>query len=247
MTRLGASLFLRIVLIVIAATVAASVISLAAGYRASVAAQERHIEVLAKTLGEAALEPAYELDVKALRQLAASVLSSEGAVTAMFLDAGGRVLTDGSDENPLRGQQINQPTARHAREFREWATASGKGIVQTAGPIKATAETHLGYVVLAFSTDQLFSSWLTLMRQALLFIAACGGLACGAALLVARRFTRPIDQLAGFAEQARQGTGTQRVPDFGPGDIGKVAAAISEVLEQPQKPKSPRPKFPENF
>lgn len=220
-------------LIVLAAAGATAAITLSAGYRASVAAHERHAAVMAKTLSEAALEPAYELDVKALRQLAASILAGEDATGAYFLDAGGRVLTDGTDDNPMRGKQLGHPAVWHAKEYREWATRSGGGMIRVAGPIEATAETHLGYVVLEYSTDRLFSGWLAHLRTALALTGACILFAGGAALILASRIAQPLEQLAGYAQRHRESGRGSTIPAYGPGPVGRLAQEVTDVLMQP--------------
>ena len=218
-------------LIVFAVSGAIAAISLTLGYRASVAAFERQATVLAKTLGEAALEPVYELDIKALRQLAASVLAGDDARMAAFLDAGGRVLTDGTDDNPLRGKPLDRPTVRHAKAFKEWITVVDDGIICVAGPVLAPADTLLGYVVLEYSTGTLYSNWLGRLRQTVLLSGACALLASGLALLMANRIARPIQQLTAFAADVRRGSRNRELPDCGNGEVGQLARAFSDVLE----------------
>lgn len=234
MSSLRNRIFLGTVLIALAASLAAAGLTLAASQRASLAAQGQHAETLARTLSEAALEPAYELDVKALRQLAASVRSGADSVTAVFLDAGGRVLTDGTDDNPLRGKNPGYPALRHALEHREWSTHSDRGTVRVAGPIMATPETHLGYVLLEHPADPLFTGPASEVRLTALIAAAWAFLTCAAAYLAAGKTAWPVEHLAFCVSHARQGRGSRRLPDAGPAEVRQLAQDCMELLTRPK-------------
>ncbi|WP_174147239.1 ATP-binding protein [Leisingera sp. ANG59] len=230
MPSLRAKLVAYTILIVLAVAGAVSAISVSLSYRASFAAFERHTVVLARTLGEAVLEPLYELNIKLMRQQASSVLASEGALRVMILDAGTRVLTDGTDENPLRGKRLNAPHLLQARETAAWVTRLQDGVLLVAGPVQATADRRLGYVVLEFSTARLDAEWMKHIRQTLLLSGVCAFLASIAAVIMASRITRPIQRLTDFAAGIRSGGGKREVPDCGNDEVGRLAEAFAGVL-----------------
>ncbi|MCB4455644.1 ATP-binding protein [Leisingera sp. McT4-56] len=230
MPGLRTKLVVYTVLIVFAVAGAVSAISITLAHRASVAAFERHATVLAKTLGEAVLEPLYELNVKLMRQQVGSVLAGEAALRVMILDAGTRVLTDGTDENPLRGKEFNEPYLRQARERAEWVTRLQDGVIQVAGPVQATADRRLGYVVLEFSTARLDAEWMKHIRLTLLLAGVCAGLASIAAVIMASWITRPIKRLTDFATSIRLGSAMRKIPECGHDEVGRLADAFTDVL-----------------
>ncbi|MBY6141925.1 HAMP domain-containing protein [Leisingera daeponensis] len=230
MAGLTTKLVVYTVLIVFAVAGAVSAISITLAHQASVAAYERHANVLAKTLGEAVLEPLYELNVKQMRQQVSSVHAGEGALRVMILDAGTRVLTDGTDDNPLRGRQFSAPFLRQARENAEWVTRLEDGVIQVAGPVQATADRRLGYVVLEFSTARLDAEWMQHVRLTLLLAGVCAGLASVAAVIMANWITRPIKRLTDFATSIRLGSTKRSVPECGQDEVGRLADAFTDVL-----------------
>ena len=230
MPSLKSKLVAYTILIVLAVAGAVSAISVSLGYRASVGAFERHTTVLAKTLGEAVLEPLYELDIKHMRQQANSILASEGALRVMILDAGTRVLTDGTDENPLRGKRLSAPYLLQARETGEWVTRLQDGVLQAAGPVQATADRRLGYVVVEFSTARLDAEWVKHIRQTLFLSGICALLASIAAVIMASWITRPIQRLTDFATGIRSGSSKREVPECGQDEVGRLAEAFAGVL-----------------
>ncbi|MBQ4825813.1 HAMP domain-containing protein [Leisingera sp. HS039] len=230
MSSLRTKLVVYTVLIVLAVAAAISGISLTLAYKNSADAYERHVTDLAKTLGEAILEPLYEFDIKQLRQQAGSALASEGAIGALILDAGTRVLTDGTEANPLRGRRFADPLLRPAIDHKQWSVSTGDGRITAAGPVLATADTRLGYVVLEFSTARLDQEWMAHVSRILLLSGLCALFASLAAIIMANRITRPVKRLTDFADSIRQGSLPQNVPDCGRDEIGRLALAFAEVL-----------------
>lgn len=229
-SSLRTKLVVYTVLIVLAVAAAISGISLTLAYKNSADAYERHVTDLAKTLGEAILEPLYEFDIKQLRQQAGSALASEGAIGALILDAGTRVLTDGTEANPLRGRRFADPLLRPAIDHKQWSVSTGDGRITAAGPVLATADTRLGYVVLEFSTARLDQEWMAHVSRILLLSGLCALFASLAAIIMANRITRPVKRLTDFADSIRQGSLPQNVPDCGRDEIGRLALAFAEVL-----------------
>ncbi|MEX0302534.1 MAG: ATP-binding protein [Leisingera sp.] len=231
LSSLRTKLVVYTVLIVFAVAGAVSAISATLAHRASVAAFERHTADLAKTLGGAAQEPLYNLDIRRLRQQASSALASEGAMRVLILDANTRVLTDGTDDNPLRGKPFDEAFLRLAAEGMEWVSLIENGEIKVAGPVQATTDTRLGYVVLEFSTARLEQERMENFRLTFLLSGICALLASVAAVVMASRITRPVQRLTDFATGIRQGSGSRSVPNCGRDEIGKLALAFGDVLE----------------
>ncbi|UWQ35709.1 HAMP domain-containing protein (plasmid) [Leisingera sp. M527] len=231
---LGSSLRTKLVvytvLIVLAVAGAIAAISVTLAHRTSAEAYEQHVTDLAKTLGEAVLEPLYELDIKRLRQQTGAALASEGAMRALILDAGTRVLTDGTDDNLLRGQRFADPLLRTVVDHKQWIVMTDGSRIRVAGPVLATADTRLGYVVLEFSTARLDQEWMAHVSRILLLSGFCALFASLAAIIMANRITRPVKRLTVFADSIRQGSRPQDVPDCGRDEIGRLALAFAEVL-----------------
>jgi len=231
LSGLRTKLVVYTVLIVFAVAGAVSAISVTVAHRASVAAFERHTADLARTLGEAVLEPLYALDVRRLRQQAGSVLASAGVMRVLILDVGARVLTDGTDDNPLRGKQFDAAILGLAREGKGWVSQIENGMIKVAGPVLATADTRLGYVVLEFSTARLESERTRQFSRTLLLSGICALLASAAAVVMASWITRPVKRLTDFATGIRHGSSSRSVPDCGRDEIGRLALAFADLLD----------------
>jgi len=86
-----------------------------------------------------------------------------------------------------------------------------------------------GYVMCAFETDEPIRSLRAMAFDAFLSMAFWAAVGSGLALLVARRLTRPLVELAGSVE--RLGTSGYVMPPKGPadGEIGVVQARLAEL------------------
>ncbi len=230
MFELRTKLVAYTILVVLAVAGGLSTISIALDHRNSVAAFERKVAALARTLGEAVVESVYELDIKILRQQVTSVLTNNDAKTAFILDAQGQVLTDGTEENPFRGSLIADPFVDRTLTEEIWITQHQGDRIVAAGPILLTEGYVLGFVYLDFSTAELNARMVGQIQQTLILSALFVVATSLIAIAVANQITRPINKLTDFAVRVKEGSSDRDVPDCGKGEVGRLAQSFSSML-----------------
>ncbi|NRB20516.1 MAG: response regulator [Rhodobacteraceae bacterium] len=230
MFELRTKLVAYTILVVLAVAGGLSTISIALDHKNSVAAFERKVTALARTLGEAVVESVYDLDIKLLRQQVTSVLTNNDAKTAFILDAEGLVLTDGMEENPLRGSRIVDPFANRILTEKAWSAQHQDERILVGGPILLTEGVVLGFVYLDFSTAELNARMIGQIQQTLMLSALFVLITSFIAIAVARQITRPINKLTDFAVRVKEGSSDREVPDCGKDEVGRLAQSFSSML-----------------
>ncbi|AZV78499.1 response regulator [Parasedimentitalea marina] len=231
LSDLRTKLVIYTVLIVLTVAGFISAVSIAFDHRNSTAAFISQATALAETLSEAAVEPIYSMDVRLLRQQVNSTLTNDHAIGAYVLDTDEKILTDGSDENQLRGTQISSPIIDHITETNGWITLRDNENMTVGGPVLLTEGYVLGYVVLEFSMIELNDRLLAQVRQTLALSGLCVLITSLAAIVVSRQITQPIIRLTDFATQLKNGTSDRKVPDCGKGEVGRLAQSFSKMLD----------------
>lgn len=232
MSELRTKLVVYTILVVLAVAGGISTISISLDHRNSVAAFERKVTALAQTLSEAVVEPLYELDIKLLRQQVTSVLTNEEANTAFILDADGRILTDGTEENPFRGSLMSDSFSIRIQQEKIWITRHQTDRIVAGGPILLTEDFVLGYVFLEFSTEELNARMVGQIQQTLILSLLCVVVTSLVALLVANQITRPINRLTNFAVSVKNGSSDRNVPNCGKGEVGRLAQSFASMLKK---------------
>ena len=109
--------------------------------------------------------------------------------------------------------------------------AAGDPIVEAAAPIRIATGTRVGVARVGLSLASVEAQVAAAMRQAIAVGVIALVLALGGAFWVARRMSRPIEQLAADAERIATGNLSHRVTIQRRDEIGALAAAFNEMTQ----------------
>jgi len=200
--------------------------SLAAGARAKAAA-------MARLAADAAANPVVSLDVARLREVMAVARLGAGVVDAVAFDAAGRILTDGTVENPRRHHRF-PGAAETLRGGEVRLTSLGGGLVRVTAPVRV-GEAVVGGVALDVSLAPLARE-----RERLAIRVGALGLALAlvlgglAAWLAQRSVARPVEELTRAAEAVTAGRPARLVADRAPREVRALARALETMLRRLQ-------------
>jgi two-component system phosphate regulon sensor histidine kinase PhoR len=158
-------------------------------------------------------------------------LRQEIATRITLLDANGAVLADSEKDAEQMEDHANRPEVQAARESRFGTATRYSSTLKTTLMYVAlrTDEGPVAYVRVALPLDRVAqqTAWL---RRAVASAAAVTGLAALAlALWLARRITRPLEELTAGAESVSAGDYAQKVYAASGDEIGALARSFNEM------------------
>ena len=171
------------------------------------------------------------LDVGALRNLIAEVRDQENVLGVVAFDEGGRVLTDGTVENPLRHTLIDEAVRRHV-------TVSDTLLVEIADEEMAVTAPiwlggrPLGGILIRYSLADLAHDQAVLARRTAAVGAFFAALAVLAAALLTEAVTRPLGEVIQAARALAQGKAVPVLRVRSSDEVGELAAVFNEMTRR---------------
>ncbi|OUR79219.1 hypothetical protein A9Q83_05145 [Alphaproteobacteria bacterium 46_93_T64] len=175
--------------------------------------------------------PLFMFDVRRIRDVVSIIAQSGEFDTVWVLDPAGRIITDGSKENPLRNQKPNSPIVTKLMSLGAAAQEVDSDHVWFGTSVKGTNSEILGYVVVGISSKKIneplndaIQIQLFVLIPALLFSVL-------AANFFARRIIRPLSKLTEIANQIGKGNLDKRNVHLSNDEIGDLSASINLMAE----------------
>jgi PAS domain S-box-containing protein len=171
------------------------------------------------------------LDVGALRNLIGEVRDQENVLGVVVFDEGGRVLTDGTVENPLRHTLVDEAVGRHA-------TVSDTLLVEIADDEMAVTapiwlgDRPLGGISIRYSLADLARDQAVLARKTAAVGAFFAALAVLAAALLTEAVTRPLGEVIQAARSLAQGEAVPVLRVRSSDEVGELAAVFNEMTRR---------------
>ncbi len=213
---------------------------------------EEEGRLLVSTSAENLTNPVYFLDIETINELLSTLKAVEDVQYAYLLDAQGKVLTDGTDENPLLGLGLTDEFSQGAVRAKEILVQGGERSIDIACPIQIK-EKNLGWVRVGFSTERIrrekglvaeetkriiSQNRDKILRFSLVFTAVLSLAGMLTAFFIAGRLVRPIQQLSEAAARVGKGDFTGRVkisPVLSQDELGELAASFNQMTENLEK------------
>ena len=188
---------------------------------------------IANTLSRAVFNDLYDLDMRSLRIQLASIRVNPDIGFTYILDEKGLVLSDGSKENPLRDQRLEDPFTAHVMTAGDWITENSEDSLKIGGPISLEGMQPLGRLYINFTLDKLNRRLNDHLRESLAVSAICVFLGLVLATIFAARFTRPIREPTFIADRISSGGEELDIPPAaGGGEIGTLSRSMRLMLRR---------------
>jgi len=171
------------------------------------------------------------LDVRQLRQLINETLNQENVLGAVVFDEDGRVLTDGTVENPSRHQLIDEAARKHV-------AVSDALLVEFLGDVMTVTKPVylggrlLGGVRLRYSRASLAEDQAILARRTALVGAVFAVLGVLAAALLTEAVTRPLKEVIEATRAVSEGKQVPTLQVRTADEVGELAAAFNEMTRR---------------
>ena len=172
----------------------------------------------------------YKLNIKGLRYSLEHVRTNPDVSRVYVLDQRGLVLTDGTNENPLRDQRLEDPFADRLMQSKTWISEITETTFKIGGPISLDEKFVFGGLYLEMSLESLNQVLDIRLRESLIISAICVAIGIILTFVFTARFTKPIRDLTQAANLIRQGHDGVEIPVSGNDEIGVLARALDDAL-----------------
>jgi len=176
-------------------------------------------------------DPLALLDVRQLRYLMNETLEQENVLGAVVFDEDGRVLTDGTVENPSRHLLIDEAARKHV-------AVSDALLVEFSGDVMTVTKPVylggglLGGVRLRYSRAGLDEDQAVLARKTALVGAVFAFLGVLAAALLTEAVTRPLKEVIEATRAVSEGKQVPTLQVRTADEVGELAAAFNEMTRR---------------
>ena len=178
-----------------------------------------------------ATDPMAMLKVGELRQMLAEIRHQENVIEAVVFDEDGRVLTDGSVENPLRHQLIDATQLRHVAVSDSLLAEFAAGVMTVTQPVRLGARS-LGGIRLRYSLAGLAEEQALLARRTTMVGVVFATLGVLAAALLTEAVTRPLREVIQATHVIASGESPPPLPVRTSDEVGELAASFNEMTRR---------------
>lgn len=171
------------------------------------------------------------LDVGALRNLIAEVSNQENVLGVVAFDEEGRVLTDGTVENPLRHTPVDEAIRRHTTASDTLLVEISDDEMAVTAPIWLGGR-PLGGILIRYSLADLAHDQAVIARRTALVGAIFAALAVLTAALLTEAVTRPLGEVIQAARSLAQGKAVPVLRVRSSDEVGELAAVFNEMTRR---------------
>jgi PAS domain S-box-containing protein len=188
-------------------------------------------KLLTSVVASNAADPMAKLEVRELRRLLAEARAQENVLEAIAFDEDGRVFTDGTIENPLRHQPIDEVEQRHAAVSDALLVDYAGDVMTVTKPVRVGGE-HIGGVRLRYSLAGLVRDQAILARRTALVGAVFALLGVLAAAFLTEAVTRPLREVIEATRAIAAGESVAPLRVRTVDEVGELAASFNEMMRK---------------
>ncbi|HEY8231862.1 MAG TPA: HAMP domain-containing sensor histidine kinase [Vicinamibacteria bacterium] len=212
---------------------------------ARAADDERALQGAARYLGLHLFNPLYQLDVERLNETIQQTGAWLPVVSFLVVDRDGRVLTDGSPENPRYGETLGGPLPRDAGDEGDEVLLVRRGDETELRTRVAAGGVTAGWAIVTLEepswqmslrrleerrTAELWSGHrASLLTLGGLVLVATLGLGLLTSLLLSRTLARPLTEMSQAAGQIASGRLDHRLTLDSPDELGDLARSLNRM------------------
>ena len=171
------------------------------------------------------------LDVRQLRQMINETLEQENVLDAVAFDEDGRILTDGTVENPSRHRLIGEAARQHVAVSDALLVEFSGDVMTVTMPVRLGGR-PLGGVSLRYSRAGLAEDQAALARKTALVGIVFGVLGVLAAALLTEAVTRPLKEVIEATRAISEGKQAAHLQVRTADEVGELAAAFNEMTRR---------------
>ena len=171
------------------------------------------------------------LEISEVRKIIAEANVQENVLAAVAFDEDGRVLTDGTVENPQRHELISEAARRHSAVSQALLVEFEGDSMTVTKPVSLGGRL-LGGVQLRYSLASLAEDQATLARRTTMVGAIFALLGVLAAALLTEAVTRPLREVIHATRAVSAGEPAPRLVVRSADEVGELAEAFNEMTRR---------------
>ncbi|MBL4620975.1 MAG: response regulator [Immundisolibacteraceae bacterium] len=187
---------------------------------------------ISQSTAVALTDPLYFLDIKQIQIELAQALSTEEVQAVYALDNQGRVISNGTDDNPHWLRKLDNPAITKLVSTQQTISEQGPNSLMTGLALLTADQELIGYLVIEYATDKLQLSLRNARQNSLLLTG--GFLVFGALLawVMAWRTTGPLLEITSLLARIDAGHLDEKLPETRTDELGKLASVINAMLDE---------------
>ena len=192
---------------------------------------EERGKLLTVVIAANSADPLALLDIRELRNLIDEVRGQENVAGAFVFDEDGRLLTDGTVENPLRHELIDEAVRRHVEASSNLLVQFSGDVMMVTKPV-VLGDEPLGGVQLSYSLAGLDEDQAAMTRRTTLVSALFALLGVLAAALLTEAVTKPLREVIEATGAVSKGELPPLLPVRTGDEVGELAAAFNDMTRR---------------
>ncbi len=188
-------------------------------------------KLLTTVISASVTDPLALLEVHELRRLLDEALAHDNLLEATVFGADGRIITDGTVDNPLRHEPIGETARRHVSES-DALLVEFAGEEMTVTKAVRIGSQNLGGLRIRYSLAGLVEDQAALARKTALVGAIFALLGVLSAALLTEAVTRPLKEVISATRALSEGQPVPQVPVRTSDEVGQLAEAFNEMTRR---------------
>jgi len=209
--------------------VAISLFSIYQGRQRILTTFEKDAEEVASSISEALVDDLYFLNILSLRVALRNARVNPDIKFIYAMDLLGEVLSDGAEDNELRGEKLPDPMISDMLAAQQWVAKWDKRTLKIGGPVLLADGSRVGYLQIGFSLDRARQVIRENAWGNFFMTSACLAIGAMLAFFMSGSFSRPVAAIMLTAQKIGEGDLNARVKVKERNEFGSLGEAINQM------------------
>ena len=187
---------------------------------------------ISQATATALTDPLYFLDIKQIHAELALVLSTEEVLSAYALDNQGRVISNGTVDNPNWLRKLDRAPVTELIDTQQPISEQGPAILLKGRALLTADQELIGYLLIEYTTAKLQQSLRSARQRSLLLTGAFLIFGALLAWVMAWRTTGPLLKITSLLAKIDAGHLNERLPVTRVDELGQLATGINAMLDE---------------
>ncbi|MFC7049783.1 ATP-binding protein [Emcibacter nanhaiensis] len=184
-----------------------------------------------ETISSIIADDVYYLNSVNIRDYLRSLSANRNIVESFVLDHNREVLTDGTTENALRGENASALFPQSLFDQKQISAHNLADHYWVGGPVKISKEDTIGYIFVKYSLQRTNATIDKQLLEQLAIACFCAAIALFLSSIFANHITKPLADLTGKAKRIAQGEKNVALKVKGQDEIAELGHAFEQMVE----------------
>lgn len=189
--------------------------------------------------------PLYFVQLDKLNAIIGNIKNNPNVITVFVMDAEGRVITDGTNENRFYGQIFTDNFSERSIKSRESIVVIENDVLRISSPVVINEK--IGTIMIDFSLEELD----TVLMDLLILLGAIGAIIVIVIstinLSISNSISKPVTELIHAVNEIAKGNFSARIEKISDDEIGELTGTFNKMAEDLQRSSDERKRAEEKL